>query len=146
MSNVSSGDAPATEPAEGDRWRIALVAHDARKPGLVEWAGRHLAALSQALVFATGTTGARLMEAHPLLDVMPLKSGPLGGDQQIGAMICEGRLDALIFFIDPMSPLPHDVDVKALTRLAVVYDLPLACSESTADAVLSHRAAEQSAS
>ncbi len=140
MSSDSSGELSEDQPAEDGRWQVALVAHDARKPGLVDWAGRHLAQLSQAKVFATGTTGARLTEAHPALDVTPLKSGPLGGDQQIGAMICEGRLDALIFFIDPMSPLPHDVDVKALTRLAVAYDLPLACSESTADAVLAHRA------
>ena len=65
-----------------------------------------------------------------------LKSGPLGGDQQIGAMICEGKLDALIFFVDPLSPMPHDVDVKALTRLATVYDLPMACSRSTADLIV----------
>ncbi|MEO0760691.1 MAG: methylglyoxal synthase, partial [Pseudomonadota bacterium] len=73
---------------------------------------------------------------YPMLDVTPLKSGPLGGDQQIGALIAEGRLDALIFFIDPLSAMPHDVDVKALTRLAVVYDIPLACSRATAEMVI----------
>ena len=98
--------------------------------------GLHRARLSNVRVFSTGTTGSRSKEAFPDLDVTCLKSGPLGGDQQIGAMICDARLDALIFFVDPLSPMPHDVDVKALTRLATVYDLPMACSRSTADLIV----------
>lgn len=116
--------------------RLALIAHDACKQGLVDWALRHLDYLRGAEIFATGTTGGRLKEAMPELVVTRFKSGPLGGDQQIGAMISEERLDALIFFIDPLSPLPHDVDVKALTRLAIVYDLPMACSPATADCII----------
>ena len=116
--------------------RLALVAHDAKKDDLVAWAGQYLDHLTKAAIFATGTTGGRLKTAYPQLDLTPLKSGPLGGDQQLGAMIAEGRLDALIFFIDPMSPMPHDVDVKALSRLAVVYDLPIANSAATADLVI----------
>ncbi|WP_170403540.1 methylglyoxal synthase [Ruegeria arenilitoris] len=124
--NNSSGDAP----------RFALVAHDARKDEIVEWVGLQLARLSRVKIFSTGTTGSRIKQAYPKLDVTCLKSGPLGGDQQIGAMICEEKLDALIFFVDPLSPMPHDVDVKALTRLATVYDLPMACSRSTADLIV----------
>ena len=108
--------------------RVALVAHDACKPDLVEWVGANIDAFRNASVYSTGTTGRRLSEAMPDLNVTPLKSGPLGGDQQIGAMNCEPKLDALIFFVDPLAPMPHDVDVKALTRLATVYDLPMACS------------------
>ncbi len=118
--------------------RIALVAHDARKDMMVEWVGQHRDVLSAMAIFATGTTGGRIVEAHPELTVNPLKSGPLGGDQQIGAMIAEGELDGLVFFVDPLSPMPHDVDVKALTRLAIVYDLPMACSRTTADAVVNY--------
>lgn len=116
--------------------RVALVAHDARKDDLVAWLAPYRDRLAACELFATGTTGQRISAAYPELAVARLKSGPLGGDQQIGAMIAEGRLDALVFFIDPLSALPHDVDVKALTRLAVVYDLPLACSAATADCVL----------
>jgi len=122
--------------SSGDGLRFAFVAHDARKGEIVAWVGLHKARLSDVRVFSTGTTGSRIKEAFPDLDVTCLKSGPLGGDQQIGAMICEDRLDALIFFVDPLSPMPHDVDVKALTRLATVYDLPMACSRSTADLIL----------
>ena len=118
------------------RFRFALVAHDARKDEMVAWVGRHRDRLASVVVFSTGTTGGKIANAHPDLDVTCLKSGPLGGDQQIGAMICEDRLDALIFFVDPLSPMPHDVDVKALTRLATVYDLPMACSPSTADLIV----------
>lgn len=121
---------PAAPPA------IALVAHDARKAALVDWVGKHLARLTGRPLVATGTTGARILEAHPALDLIRLKSGPLGGDQQLGAMIAEGRLAALIFFVDPLTPMPHDVDVKALTRLAEVYDLPMALNRATADLVI----------
>ena len=116
--------------------RIALIAHDAKKDDMVAWAGRHLEVLEGARIVATGTTGGELLRAYPGLAVTRMKSGPLGGDQQIGAMIADDRLDALIFFTDPLSPLPHDVDVKALTRLAVVYDLPMACSPATANIIL----------
>ena len=116
--------------------RFALIAHDARKQDLVDWAAEHVGFLRHVEIFATGTTGSRLQEALPDLNVTRFKSGPLGGDQQIGAMISEERLDALIFFIDPLSPLPHDVDVKALTRLAIVYDLPMANSRATADCII----------
>lgn len=122
--------------SSGRPLKLALVAHDAKKDLMVEWAQSHADVLSQAELFATGTTGGRLRAALPQLNVTALHSGPLGGDQQLGAMICEGRLDGLFFFIDPMSPMPHDVDVKALSRLAIVYDLPFASSPSTADFVL----------
>lgn len=85
---------------------------------------------------ATGTTGRRVSEANPELNVRCMKSGPMGGDQQIGALICEGEIDVLIFFVDPLTPMPHDVDVKALTRLATVYDIPMALNRSTAEDVI----------
>lgn len=116
--------------------KVALIAHDACKDRLIDWAKAHEGFFRTAEIYATGTTGGRLKEAVPALNVSRFKSGPLGGDQQIGAMICEGGLDALIFFIDPLSPMPHDVDVKALTRLAIVYDLPMACSPATADCIV----------
>ena len=115
---------------------IALVAHDAQKDDLVDWVGRHIDVLSAAPLFATGTTGARVLEAFPDLHLTRLKSGPLGGDQQIGAMIAEGKLGMLIFFVDPLTPMPHDVDVKALMRLAIVYDLPMALNAATADRLM----------
>ena len=92
---------------------IALIAHDACKDMLVEWVGRHVELLWDAEIVATGTTGGRIRDAHPELRVRTVKSGPLGGDQQIGAMIAEEQLDGLVFFVDPLSPMPHDVDVKA---------------------------------
>lgn len=115
---------------------LALVAHDAKKADMVAFAADHRARLSQFDIFATGTTGGRILEACPELAVVRLKSGPLGGDQQIGALIAEERLDGLIFFVDPLSPMPHDVDVKALTRLALVYDIPMAMNRSTADMLI----------
>lgn len=115
--------------------RIGLVAHDDKKDELCAWAVQHKRKLSEHELWATGTTGGRVMAATGL-PVSLLKSGPLGGDQQLGAMICEGRLDVLIFFIDPLSAQPHDVDVKALTRLATLYDVLLANNKPTADAVL----------
>ena len=111
---------------------MALVAHDARKTELVEWVGVNLETFESARIYSTGTTGGRLQKAYSHLSITALKSGPLGGDQQIGALICDEKIDALIFFVDPLSPMPHDVDVKALTRLATVYDLPMACSQTTA--------------
>ncbi len=115
---------------------IALVAHDDRKAALVAWVERHRAELADMPLVATGTTGGRILEACPELRLTRVKSGPLGGDQQIGAMIAEGRIGALIFFVDPLSPHPHDVDVKALTRLALVYDIPMALSPATAELVI----------
>lgn len=114
---------------------IALVAHDLKKDALVAWAKAHEAALSHHKLFATGTTGARL-RAETSLDVTPLKSGPLGGDAQLGAMIAEEKLDALVFFIDPLSAMPHDVDVKSLIRLAILYDTLLAVNEGTATGII----------
>jgi methylglyoxal synthase len=102
---------------------------------LVDWCARHRAALEKFTLCATGTTGATITAATGL-PVTLLKSGPLGGDAQLGAMIAEGRLDALVFFQDPLTALPHDVDVKALTRLATLYNVLFAVNEATADAVL----------
>lgn len=113
---------------------IALVAHDQRKDALVAWAKAHQDDLAPHRLFATGTTGGRL-NSETSLSVTSLKSGPLGGDAQIGAMIAEGKLDALIFFIDPLSALPHDVDVKSLLRLAILYDTLLAVNEASATAM-----------
>ena len=115
---------------------LALVAHDAKKDDMANFVAMHEAALLPFTLFATGTTGARVMERCPSLTVTRLKSGPLGGDQQIGAMIAEGRIDALFFFVDPLSPHPHDVDVKALMRLALVYDIPMALNRATAERLI----------
>ena len=115
--------------------RIGLVAHDDKKDELVAWVLKHKHKLSEHELWGTGTTGGRVMEGTGL-PITRLLSGPLGGDAQIGAMIAEGRLDALIFFQDPLTALPHDVDVKALTRLATLYNIPLAVNHATADAVL----------
>ncbi|MGV1871136.1 methylglyoxal synthase [Agrobacterium rosae] len=112
---------------------IALIAHDQKKDDMADFARRHQVALAQFRIVATGTTGGRVQDACPGLNVVRLKSGPLGGDQQIGAMIATGDVDMLIFFIDPLSSLPHDVDVKALTRLATVYDIPMALNRATAE-------------
>ena len=90
---------------------------------------------------ATGTTGARIADAWPELTLRRMKSGPLGGDQQIGALIAEGQVDALIFFVDPLTPMPHDVDVKALMRLATVYDIPMALNRATAEILILEREA-----
>jgi methylglyoxal synthase len=115
---------------------IALVAHDEKKDEMVAFARDHRAQLAGFTLFATGTTGGRIVEACPELAVTRLKSGPVGGDQQIGALIAEERVCALFFFIDPLTPLPHDVDVKALTRLATVYDIPMALNRRTAELLI----------
>ena len=114
---------------------IGLVAHDQKKPDLATWVAHHREALAHHKLYATGTTGGVVHNATGL-DITLLKSGPWGGDAQLGAMIAEERLDVLIFFIDPLSALPHDVDVKALTRLATLYNVPFACNRATATAVL----------
>lgn len=116
--------------------RIGLVAHDERKAPLLDWVDTHRRILQGKSLFATGTTGARIGERFPELAVHCYRSGPLGGDQQLGAAIAESRLDALVFFIDPLSPHPHDVDVRALLRLAIVYDIPFACNEASATRLL----------
>ena len=126
--------------------RIALVAHDNMKLGLIQWVEYNYATLLRHSLICTGTTG-RLVEKAIRLkagDTLPsdfavraLKSGPLGGDQQLGALIAEGGVDCVIFFWDPMSPHPHDVDVKALLRIAVLYNIPIACNRSTADFLIS---------
>jgi methylglyoxal synthase len=112
--------------------RIALVAHDDRKDDLLEWAEYNRDILSDHILYATGTTGRLLSDALDL-PVTCFQSGPLGGDQQIGALIASSDLDMLIFFWDPMSPQPHDADVKALVRIAVVWDIPIACNRTSAD-------------
>ncbi|RJF77259.1 methylglyoxal synthase [Azospirillum cavernae] len=116
--------------------QAALISHDRLKPQFVEWVVRHRLALQPHTLFATGTTGGLIKEACPELNLTPLKSGPLGGDQQIGAMICEGNIHAMFFFIDPLTPMPHDVDVKALIRLTALYNIPTALNEATADRVI----------
>ncbi len=115
--------------------RVGLVAHDQKKALLVGWCQRHREALAACELYATGTTGANVIAATGLAITL-MKSGPLGGDAQLGAMLVEGRLDALIFFQDPLSALPHDVDVKALTRLATLYNVLFAVNVATADAVM----------
>lgn len=112
--------------------RIALVAHDHKKAALLAWINKHLSVMQQCSIIATGTTGQRIIEETGLT-VERLKSGPLGGDQQIGARIAQGELDALFFFWDPLNPAPHDPDVKALLRLCSVWNVPVACSSATAD-------------
>ena len=115
---------------------LALIAHDAKKGDIVDFAMVNEDKLLDFKLVATGTTGKKIAERCPSLDIQPLKSGPLGGDQQIGAMIAEHKLNGLIFLVDPLTPMPHDVDVKALMRLALVYDLPMALNRSTAEILL----------
>jgi methylglyoxal synthase len=112
--------------------RIALVAHDNKKKELIEWAKQYATSLQQFELYATGTTG-KLLEKELSQPIIKLQSGPLGGDQQIGALIADGKIDILIFFWDPLEPLPHDPDIKALLRLAVVWNIPFACDRATAD-------------
>ncbi len=128
------------------RKHIALVAHDNRKKDLVEWVEWNAEKLVQHKLICTGTTG-RLVEEtlknkfSDMIEIVPevkkLKSGPMGGDQQLGAMITNGDIDILIFFWDPMMPQPHDVDVKALLRISVLYNVPSACNRASADFIIS---------
>ena len=117
------------------RRRIALIAHDRLKPALVAWVRRHAGILGKHELFGTGTTGARI-EEETGLNVARFLSGPLGGDQQVGARIAEGVIDLVIFFWDPLQPQPHDVDVKALLRIAVLKDIPIANNPATADLLI----------
>lgn len=128
--------------------RVGLVAHDHCKPALLDWAEANLGSLLPHRLVCTGTTGRLLRERlqarlagersprTATLQIEALRSGPLGGDQQFGARIAQGEIDLLVFLWDPMQPQPHDVDVKALLRIAVLYDVPLACSIRTANALL----------
>ena len=135
---------------------IALVAHDNRKKDLIEWVEWNIAVLIKHKLTCTGTTGNLVEKAirdkisklnidHDIknIKIHKLRSGPLGGDQQLGSLITEGKIDFVIFFWDPMQPHPHDVDVKALLRIAVLYNIPIACNRSTADFMISSPLMEQ---
>jgi methylglyoxal synthase len=130
---------------------IALVAHDNRKKDLIEWIEWNYMSIIKHKLICTGTTGALVEQALKKktekadydFHITKLKSGPLGGDQQLGAMISEGKADIIIFLWDPMQPHPHDVDVKALLRIAVLYNVPIACNRATADFLISSSLIEQ---
>ena len=114
---------------------IALIAHDSKKQEIVEWSSKNKAVLAKFSLCGTGTTAKRIKEATGL-DVKGYLSGPLGGDQQIGAMLAEGKIDFVLFLCDPLTAQPHDPDVKALLRIANVYNVPIATNVATADLIV----------
>jgi methylglyoxal synthase len=124
-----------TEIESPARKRIALVAHDNMKDDLLQWVLDHREVLASHDLIGTGTTG-RLVAEHARLDVTRVKSGPLGGDQQIGGRIADGMIDVLVFFWDPLEPQPHDPDIKALLRIAAVWNIPVACNRASADFIV----------
>jgi methylglyoxal synthase len=120
----------------GPRKKIGLVAHDNKKRDLIDWVKFNRRLLAAHDLVATGTTGTRLEEVLGI-GIRKLQSGPLGGDQQLGALIADGEIDFLVFFWDPLEPQPHDPDVKALLRIAVVWNIPIACNRASADFMIS---------
>lgn len=124
------------EQALGPRKKIALVAHDRKKADLIEWVKFNRQLLTRHDLVATGTTGT-LLEDEIGVGIRKLQSGPLGGDQQLGALIADGEIDFLVFFWDPLEPQPHDTDVRALLRIAVVWNIPVACDRASADFMIS---------
>ena len=117
---------------------IALIAHDNKKNEIVEWAKANIEALKKCKLCGTGTTAKRIADASGLA-VRPYLSGPMGGDQQIGAKVAEGEIDIIIFFCDPLQAQPHDPDVKALLRIAVLYDIPIATNKASADYIITSK-------
>ena len=123
--------------AMGQKKKVALVAHDNKKQDLLEWVKFNKDTLAQHKLYSTGTTGRMLEQELEGVEITRLQSGPLGGDQQIGAKIADGDIDFLVFFWDPLEPLPHDTDVKALLRITVVWNIPIACNRASADFMFS---------
>jgi len=120
----------------GPRKKIGLVAHDSKKVDLIDWVKYNRQLRTRHDLVATGTTGA-LLEEELGVEIRKLQSGPLGGDQQLGALIADGDIDFLVFFWDPLEPQPHDPDVRALLRIAVVWNIPVACNRASADFMIS---------
>ena len=120
----------------GPRKKVGLVAHDSKKRDLIDWVTFNKGLLAEHDLVATGSTGTLLEEVLGI-DIRKLQSGPLGGDQQLGALIADGEIDFLVFFWDPLEPQPHDTDVKALLRIAVVWNIPIACDRASADFMIS---------